>query len=99
MGGDMTKIFARVVLLGALTMAFAGGVSRAAIGTAELERAFWLCDYASATGPVDAGTLVTCSAVYEDLSIRKFEGDLEAMLTWYEQNKAVQHHAIAAASH
>jgi hypothetical protein len=96
----MTRNLARVVLLCALTTAFVGGVSRAAVDTpAELERAFWLCDYAGTTGPVDVDTAMACSSIYEDLSIRKFKGDLDAVLLWYQQNKAVQYQANAAASH
>jgi hypothetical protein len=59
---------------------------------AELEEIFWECDYASAQVMLDAATAVACVAAIGELRRRKFEGDLDAMLAWWQRNKA-RHHA------
>ena len=62
---------------------------------ADLERAFWVCDYLATTeGIVDA---FTCSTVSEALKAHRFAGDLDGLLSWWRQNKAAQHRKIAAA--
>jgi hypothetical protein len=64
---------------------------------ADLERAFWLCDYAGTTGSVDTGTAMACSTITEELKIQKFNGDFDAMLAWWRENKPGEHQAIEAA--
>ena len=93
----MTRNVARVFFLSALTMAFAGGAAAATL--AELERAFWLCDYAGTTGSLGMGAAGACSSIYEELKIQKFKGDFDSMWVWWQQSKLTQHRAIAAASH
>lgn len=64
----------------------------------ELEKAFWACDYAATTRWVALGEGAACGAIYEELKRSRFDGDARAMLTWWQQNKAVEHQALAAQS-
>lgn len=65
----------------------------AAASVAELEQAFWTCDYvATIRGPAGADTAI-CAAVYDALKERKFRGDFDLLLAWWEKNKLAQHAA------
>lgn len=64
---------------------------------ADLERAFWACDHAATLHVLDAETAGLCSSASEELKLRKFEGDLHALLSWWEQNKAREHRALDSA--
>ena len=97
------------ICIAALSALLAGGAlgqdrSRAAVQApvqqltsvrmADLERAFWVCEYAATThGNAD---IATCTAVYDALKQRKFGGDFEALLTWWQQNKAAEIQRIAS---
>jgi hypothetical protein len=62
---------------------------------ADLEKAFWVCDHAATTyGVLDVGTAVACVAVTRDFRQRKFNGDFNAMLSWWQRNKAHQHQLL-----
>jgi len=61
---------------------------------ADLEKAFWVCDYLATTEGI--GDAQTCSAVSEALKERRFAGDLEGLLSWWRENKVVQHGKVAA---
>ena len=63
---------------------------------ANLEKQFWACDYAATTRGVGLGEGAICVEVYEDLKRSKFRGDYQAMLGWWQQNKAAEHLALAA---
>jgi hypothetical protein len=65
---------------------------------ANLEKKFWACDYAATTRGVGLGEGAMCGAAYEDLKRSKFRGDFHAMLSWWQQNKAAEHLALAAVS-
>ena len=73
-------------------------VLASAASPADLERAFWLCDYAGTNGGVDSGAAATCSAVTEELKIRNFNGDFDAMVAWWRQHKPAKHQALKAVS-
>jgi len=71
---------------------------------ADLEKAFWVCDHAATIhGVLDMGTAVACAAATRDFRQRKFNGDFNAMLSWWQRNKARQHQLLdfryRAASH
>ena len=75
------------------------GVNAVAYATvADLEKAFWLCDYAGTTRSVDSGMAMACSAITEELKIWKFDGDFDALVAWWRQNKPAQHEALEAES-
>ena len=62
---------------------------------AELEKAFWVCDYLGTTrgeGPYG----VICGANFEELKQTKFDGDFDALVQWWRVNKAAQHKALAS---
>lgn len=64
---------------------------------ADLEKAFWLCDYAGTTGGVDSGTGIACSMITEQLKNRNFNGDFEAMVAWWRERKPAEHQRLEAA--
>ena len=66
--------------------------------TADLEKQYWACDYAATTRGVWLVEGAMCGEVYEDLKRSKFGGDFQAMLRWWQQNKAAEHLALAAVS-
>ena len=57
----------------------------------DLEKAFWVCDYAATTRGVLATPVEICSAVTDDFKRVRFGGDFEAMLKWWQDNKAAAH--------
>ncbi|MBI2315940.1 MAG: hypothetical protein HYU75_02620 [Betaproteobacteria bacterium] len=69
----------------------------ASVGLADLEEAFWVCDYTAATRGTAGSDISVCTAVYEAVKERKFEGDFDKLLDWWRQNKAARHDALAAA--
>ena len=66
-----------------------------AIALADLETAFWVCDYIATTRGVEATPIALCGAVYDELKTVKFSGDFSALLHWWKQNKRVEHLKIA----
>lgn len=68
----------------------------ARVNLADLEEAFWMCEYVAATHGAGAEQIVTCSAVYDALKERKFAGDFDGLLAWWRQNKPAQLARLAA---
>ncbi len=66
------------------------------LSAAQLERAFWICDHAATKRPVDAGSAVVCTMVTEQLKERKFDGDFDALVTWWRRNKTTEHQGLEA---
>ena len=62
---------------------------------ADLENAFWVCDYLATTR--GGGDVSACTTVYEALKERKFAGDFDRLVAWWRQNKVAQHHNVAVA--
>src|SRR5947208_2103017 len=62
-------------------------VTADAMTLAQLESAFWVCDYVATIGGVDATPIETCSAVYDELKALKFSGDFTELLAWWKDNK------------
>jgi hypothetical protein len=56
-----------------------------------LERAFWACDYNVTTYGADRVDAMACSAIYETLKRRKFSGDFNALVDWWQRNKTAEH--------
>ena len=62
---------------------------------ADLEKAFWVCDHAATVyGVLDMGSAVVCAVTTRDLRLRKFNDDFNAMLNWWQRNKARQHQLL-----
>jgi hypothetical protein len=61
---------------------------------ANLEQAFWSCDYVGTMHGVHAAPVAFCSDVTQAVRQRKFGGNLEQMLEWWRQNKSAAHAAV-----
>jgi hypothetical protein len=69
----------------------ARGADPAAPATAELEAAFWACDYVATTRGVSATPIAACRHAMESLKREKFGGSYPALLEWWRVNKAAEH--------
>ena len=67
-----------------------------ALSAADLEKAFWICDYTATEKGVNATPIDVCSGVTEDLKNEKFKGDFEDMMNWWQQNKVAAHQSLRA---
>ena len=63
--------------------------------TADLERAFWMCDYTATLRGVYATPIETCAAITDELQQHKFDGSFEEMLIWWQFNKPAEHDKLA----
>ena len=61
---------------------------------ADLEEAFWICDYTATERGVSATPIDLCSKVTEDLKNEKFHGDFEDLTNWWRQNKLAAHQVV-----
>ena len=100
----------KIIVLTTLTAALAAGSASAeqtisaqsvaarlaSVGLADLEDAFWVCDYTAATRGPTGNDITVCTAVYEAIKDRKFGGDFDKLLDWWRQNKVARHDALAA---
>ena len=66
--------------------------------TGDLEKTFWVCDYAGTNGMVDTDQVVVCIAITAELKRMKFEGDFGRLLAWWNLNKVAHHHELDRAS-
>jgi hypothetical protein len=101
---------ARAVALAGLAAALVGGAPPphtngaqkvlpaqvASVGLADLEDAFWACDYVATTRGTAGADTTACTAVYEAIKAQKFDGDFDQLLEWWQRNKIARHHALAA---
>jgi hypothetical protein len=65
---------------------------------AALEQAFWACDYIGTKEGVAEAPVQLCVEVTQDLQQRKFGGDFDAMVKWWQDNKVSEHAKLAAAA-
>ena len=65
--------------------------------TTNLEDAFWACDYVATTRGTSATPTEFCAAIYDEVKARKFDGDFEKLLAWWQANKGVAHQELAGA--
>ena len=61
---------------------------------AELEKVFWACDHAATVGRIDSSTAITCGGLTETLKQRKFNGDFNALLVWWREQKEAQYSVL-----
>jgi hypothetical protein len=64
---------------------------------AELERAFWICDYMGTNYVVDPDSAARCVVVTDALKMSKFNGDFDALVAWWKVHKPAEHTAIELA--
>lgn len=81
-----SAIFLAAAIAGPSTYAVAEGDSASAHTLASLEKAYWACDYVASTKGIPSSD--PCYGIAEQLKSEKFKGDFQAMLRWWEQNKA-----------
>jgi hypothetical protein len=62
---------------------------------ADLERAFWECDYVATTRGMGLEEGADCADIYDKTKRTKFGGDFHAMFAWWQRSKATEHAAIA----
>lgn len=95
-----------LAMAAATTVAEVGGVRTAsqleppqvsASDTANLEDAFWACDYVATTRGTSATPTEFCAAIYDELKAKKFAGDFDKLLAWWQVNKDVAHQKLAGA--
>ena len=67
-----------------------------ALTGAELEQAFWICDYVATTRGMDATPIDTCVAVTDQLKMQRFGGNFDGMLAWWRQNRLAEHGKLAS---
>jgi hypothetical protein len=60
----------------------------------DLEKAFWVCDYAGTNGVVGPDQAAACIAITDELKRAKFEGDFDRLVEWWRLNKVTQHQAL-----
>ena len=100
----MARTWASIVAVVSATVLFgwsAGVAARAEltdeIPVAELERAFWRCDYEATQRALDVGTAAQCGEIAEAFKARRFGGDFGALLAWWRHHKDAEHLALADA--
>lgn len=71
----------------------------AVLTIADLEKAFWICDYTATEKGVNATPVDICSKVTEDLKNEKFNGDFEDLTDWWRQNKLAVHQSLREQEH
>lgn len=54
-----------------------------------LKRTYLACEDAALAGLLDGAGIAECSAVYEDLKRRGFDGSFQRLRTWYEGVRAL----------
>ena len=72
-------------------------VASAPRAPADLERAFWACDYVATNYGVHAAPVELCINVTAALQDRKFGGDFAQLLEWWGHNKTTEHAKVQAA--
>lgn len=62
----------------------------------DLENTFWTCDWSSTLIRLSATQIASCAAATEELKARKFGGEFEKLLAWWQRNKAAAHESLNA---
>jgi hypothetical protein len=71
-----------------------GAVQLASVNLADLETAFWTCEYAATTR--GNANIENCTAIYTALKARKFDGDFDGLLQWWQQNRDAMYRRLSA---
>jgi len=64
---------------------------------AELEKAFWHCDYVATKRGVLATPMAACKHAMDELKRLKFNGRFSALVEWWRENKVVEHGKVERA--
>lgn len=68
-----------------------GAIPVEQLSVADLEQAFWECDYFATTRGIASTPASKCAVVTATLKKVKFKGDYEALLAWWRDNKVTEH--------
>ncbi len=71
------------------------GVQLASVKLTDLETAFWACEYAATVR--GNANIASCTAVYDALKERKFGGDFDGLLKWWQQNRVSEYRRLGVA--
>jgi hypothetical protein len=63
----------------------------------DLEKAFWVCDYAGTRGMVDPSQGAVCIVITDELKRVKFDGDFDRLVAWWKVNKMARHQELERA--
>jgi hypothetical protein len=69
-------------------------VQLVSVKLADLENAFWTCEYAATTR--GNANIENCAAIYAALKTRKFDGDFDGLLQWWQQNREAVYRRLSA---
>ena len=67
-------------------------VQLASVNLTDLETAFWACEYAATVR--GNANFASCTAVYDVLKERKFGGDFDGLLRWWQQNRVSEYRRL-----
>ena len=67
-------------------------VQLASVNLTDLETAFWACEYAATVR--GNANIASCTAVYDALEERKFGGDFDGLLRWWQQNRVSEYRRL-----
>jgi len=101
----MVSVASTALMLGVgLAGASAQELQRAPTATAifgesnlvDLEDTFWICDWSSTLSRLGATQIASCASAAEELKARKFGGEFEKLIAWWQKNKAAVHRRLNA---
>jgi hypothetical protein len=64
----------------------------------QIERLFWICDHTASTEGVTGVEGIACGEATEQVRLRKFGGNFEAMLVWWREKKGSMQQALGGAA-
>jgi hypothetical protein len=71
-------------------------VQLAGVDVAALENAFWICEYVATTRGTGGSQTAACVAVYDELKARKFGGDFDRLVQWWQDNRVAAFERLGA---
>ena len=69
------------------TIALAVSAALSGLSAAEVEKAYWDCEFTATQGIVSYEDAPLCSELFEHLKENKFLGDFKQFLIWWQQHK------------
>lgn len=72
---------------GLAAMIVVSSTTVSAMPVAEMEKAYWDCEFAAVEGHISLDSAAACSEIYEHLKKRKFGGQFTNFLLWWQENK------------
>jgi hypothetical protein len=80
-----------VACLGAASTALAESPDMSRLDDERLVQAFWDCDARAVQEPLSAGDGALCAALSDHLKQRRFDGNFEQLLTWWQRHKQAEY--------